>query len=72
MNRGDFVNWFKQVSCRHLEVELIRWHWTHLNSGDSRCIKAEYRCVHCNKKIYDYYFGSEAVRFSKKYYEKEF
>lgn len=52
---------FRQLFCKHMDADLIRWHWTHGPNGNAPLfIQAEYRCNECGKIICVYKHGKEA------------
>lgn len=56
----------KQFFCKHAEVNLLRWYWTHgPNGNDPLFIEAEYRCKECGKIIYVYRRGKDADEWAR-------
>lgn len=61
-----FKKWWKQIICKHKNIDLLRWHLVHYPEHDPLCVEAEYRCVDCDKVVYKYYRGEERAKWEKK------
>lgn len=66
------INYFKNLFCRHLKMEVVRWHWVHIDGYPfTKVVEAEYRCSQCGRLVTNYYVGSCATRFIEEYKDKE-
>ena len=56
----ELIKRLKQLSCKHEDAALLRWHWLHDPDYALRHVEAEYRCHICGKVFYQHYYGKEA------------